>query len=206
MLIPFKSNEAKRDRALTNVLMEGIEMAISYVHFYLLLFWQIHSLIGIVESAHWKAWLVVLVFITPQIWASYTPRSFYTVYIAHRLNYNTHVLMTSLYYNWGCVGALAVAVNTLRPTSKMHLSTWKQVIYSYRPISWEKLGDFFTTCYHPPGTMEYYKEWSILPRKLKICQSKLQKPGTSFRQHIEQCFHTPLRTPQKVWLQSFSFR
>jgi hypothetical protein len=77
-----------------------------------LLFWQIHSLIGIGESAHWKAWLVVLVFITPQIWASYTPRSFYTVYIAHRLNYNTHVLMTSLYYNWGFVDALAVAVNT----------------------------------------------------------------------------------------------
>jgi hypothetical protein len=55
MLIPFKSNEAKRDRALTNVLMEGIEMALSYVHIYLLLFWQIHSLIGIGESAHWKA-------------------------------------------------------------------------------------------------------------------------------------------------------
>ena len=47
--------------------MEGIEMAISYVHIYLLLFWQIESLIGIIESTHWKARLVVLVFITPQI-------------------------------------------------------------------------------------------------------------------------------------------
>lgn len=46
MLIPFKPNEAKRDRALTNALMEATEMAISYLHIYLLSFWQIESLIG----------------------------------------------------------------------------------------------------------------------------------------------------------------